>query len=100
MTKPAFTSKPIVVTVDGTDFTFTPSVMDANNHTNEVTQTNKVAPAYQYLMRSVDPKQKEALKGYLDAVPGLVMELWATVAEAAKGGIVITLKNSESVLIA
>ena len=100
MTKPAFTSKPIVVTVGNTDFTFTPSVMDANNHTNELTQTNKVTPAYSYLMRCVDPKQKDELKTYLDSVPGLIMELWATVANAAKGGIVITLKNSESVLIA
>ncbi|ARC92812.1 hypothetical protein B6A42_13105 [Vibrio coralliilyticus] len=91
--KPAFTLKPVVVTVGTTDFTFTPSVTDANNYSNEVMPHDKVVPARTYLTRSVDSKQRDELKGYLDTVPHLTMELYQKVSEAAKGGITITLKN-------
>ncbi len=93
MSNPAFTAKPVVVTIHTTDFTFTPSVTDANNYSNEVMPDDKVVPAYKYLTRSVDSKQKDELKGYLDTVPHLVMDLYHKVSEAAKGGITITLKN-------
>ncbi|MGD8230723.1 putative phage tail assembly chaperone [Vibrio sp. TRT 1302] len=91
--QPTFALKPVVVTVGETDFTFTPTVADANNYSNEVMPSNKVVPAYHYLIRSVEPKQKDELKAYLDAVPGLTMQLFATVSDAAKGGITIALKN-------
>ncbi|MGF1876663.1 putative phage tail assembly chaperone [Photobacterium frigidiphilum] len=93
MTKVALTTKPVVVTVAGTDFTFTPTVQDANNHTNDLMPNNKVAPAYTYLTRTVQADQKEALIGLIDTVPGLTIELFATVSIASKGGIEITLKK-------
>ncbi len=93
MTKPAFTSKPVEVTLGDQDFEFTPTVQDANNYTNEMLPNNKVAPAHTYLTRTVKPEQKEALIELLDNVPGLTMELFATVNAASKGGIVITLKK-------
>ncbi len=93
MSKPAFTAKPVVLTVGTKDFTFTPSVMDANNYINELKPDSKVVPAFNYLTRSVDPKQKDELKELLNTVPGLTMELYQVVSENAKGGITITLKN-------
>ncbi|NOI15776.1 putative phage tail assembly chaperone [Vibrio hepatarius] len=93
MSNPAFTAKPVVLTVGIKDFTFTPSVMDANNYINELKPDSKVVPAYNYLTRSVDPKQKDELKELLNTVPGLTMELYQVVSENAKGGITITLKN-------
>lgn len=93
MTKPTFTSKPVVVVIDGTDFEFTPTVQDANNHTNDMMPNNKVAPAYTYLTRTVKPEQKDALMALLDNVPGLTIELFATVSNASKGGIEISLKK-------
>ena len=93
MNKPAFTSKPVEVTIADTDFKFTPTVQDANNYTNDMMPNNKVAPAYAYLTRTVEAKQKEALTELLDTVPGLTIELYATVSNASKGGIEISLKK-------
>ncbi len=92
-TKPAFTTKPVIVCVGGTDFKFTPTVTDANNYTNGVSLDNKVEPARTYLERTVDKEQKDALVELLNVVPGLAVELHQTVHEASKGGIKITLKN-------
>lgn len=92
-TKPAFTTKPVVVAINGTDFTFAPTVADANNYTNGVAMDNKVEPARTYLERTVDKEQKEQLVELMNTVPGLVIELFTTVHEASKGGIKITLKN-------
>lgn len=85
--------KAVILTIDETDFEFTPTVNDHNNYTNELMADNKVAPAYTFLTRTVKSEQKEALKELLDTVPGLVMELFIEVSKAAKGGIKVTLKN-------
>ncbi|WP_295894131.1 putative phage tail assembly chaperone [uncultured Vibrio sp.] len=90
---PLFTAKPVVAAIAGIDFTFTPSVMEANNYINEMTLTDKIVPAYNYLTRSVKTEQKDQLKELLDNVPGLVQELYQTVSSASKGDIKITLKN-------
>ncbi|MBY8231802.1 putative phage tail assembly chaperone [Vibrio fluvialis] len=92
-TKPVFAVKPVTVAIAGTDFTFTPTVTDANNYTNGVSLDNKVEPARTYLERTVDQQQKESLVELMNTVPGLAIELFGTVYEASKGGITITLKN-------
>ncbi|MBY7903024.1 putative phage tail assembly chaperone [Vibrio fluvialis] len=92
-TKPVFAVKPVNVAIAGTDFTFTPTVTDANNYTNGVSLDNKVEPARTYLERTVDKEQKAALVELMNTVPGLAVELHQTVHEASKGGIKITLKN-------
>jgi len=96
MTKPIFTSKPVVISIADSDFTFTPSVADANNYTNSVSLESKVEPARTYLERSVDSEKKSDLVELMDLVPGLVMDVFSTVHEAAKGGVKVTLKNSMS----
>lgn len=92
-TKPAFTNKPVIVGIAGTDFKFTPTVTDANNYVNGMSLDNKVEPARTYLERTVDKDQKEALVELLNTVPGLVTELHQMVHNQSKGGITITLKN-------
>ncbi len=92
-TKPAFTTKPVIVGIAGTDFKFTPTVTDANNYINSITQDSKVEPARTYLERTVDKDQKEALVELMNTVPGLVIELHQMVHSQSKGGITITLKN-------
>ncbi len=91
--KTAFTTKPVVVAIAGTDFKFTPTVTDANNYVNGMSLDNKVEPARTYLERTVSKDQKEALVELLNNVPGLVTELHQMVHSASKGGISITLKN-------
>lgn len=92
-TKPAFATKPVVVTVGDIDFKFTPTVADANNYMNSMMPDNKVEPARTYLERTVDKDQKEALIELMNTVPGLTIDLHAKVHNASKGGITITLKN-------
>lgn len=93
MSKPTFAKKPVVVELDGNEFTFNPTVADANNYINELTVDNKVIPAMNYLKRTVEPDQKELLTEYINQVPGLAMELYAKVSTEARGDIKITLKN-------
>ncbi|WP_417585368.1 putative phage tail assembly chaperone [Nitrincola sp.] len=92
-TKPAFTNKPVELTIAGIDFKFTPTVADANNYMNGMSLDNKVEPARTYLERTVDKDQKDALVELLNTVPGLVTELHQIVHNKSKGGITITLKN-------
>ena len=51
----------IILTIGETDFKFTPSVADHNNYTNELMPDNKIAPAHQFLTRTVLPEQQADL---------------------------------------
>ncbi|MDC0611892.1 putative phage tail assembly chaperone [Vibrio sp.] len=93
MTKAAFTSKPVVVSIGETDFSFTPTVNDYNNYTNDLMPDNKIEPARTYLIRTVEPEQKQALNELMNTVPGLIMDVFGEVTKASKGGIKVTLKN-------
>ena len=86
-------AKKISLTIGTTDFTFSPTVVDHNNYTNALMPDDKIAPAHQYLTRTVEPEQKEDLVELLDTVPGLVMEVFMEVSKASKGGVKVTLKN-------
>ncbi len=84
----------IILCIGETEFTFTPTVSDHNNYTNDLMPDNKVAPSHTFLTRTVEPEQKAALIELLDTVPGLVMDLFMEVSKASRGGVKITLKNS------
>jgi hypothetical protein len=86
-------TKKIVLTIGATDFTFTPTVADHNNYTNALMPDNKIAPAHQFLTRTVESTQKAELVELLDTVPGLVMDVFMEVSKASKGGVKVTLKN-------
>jgi hypothetical protein len=87
----------IILSIGETDFTFSPTVNDHNNYTNELMPDNKIAPAHQFLTRTVEPSQKDELVELLDSVPGLVMDAFMEVTKASKGGLKVTLKNSTGV---
>ena len=87
----------IILSIGETEFTFSPTVADHNNYTNELMPDNKIAPAHQFLTRTVEPGQKEALTELLNKVPGLVMDVFMEVNKASKGGVKVTLKNSVGV---
>jgi len=86
-------TKKIVLTIGETEFTFTPTVADHNNYTNALMPDDKIAPAHQFLTRTVEPEQKADLIELLDTVPGLVMDVFMEVNKASKGGVKVTLKN-------
>lgn len=83
----------VILSIGETDFTFSPTVADHNNYTNELMPDNKIAPAHQFLTRTVEPEQKEELTELLNTVPGLVMEVFMEVNKASKGGVKVVLKN-------
>lgn len=85
--------KTVVLTVGGNDFSFTATPQDMNNYINELMPSNKVAPARQFLMRTVESEQKDDLKNLLDESFGLEVELHSKVSEQLKGGIEISVKN-------
>lgn len=91
--KKSLLAKAITLTIGETDFTFSPTVADHNNYTNDLMPDNKIAPAHTFLSRTVAPEQKEALVELLDTVPGLVMEVFMEINKASRGGLKVTLKN-------
>ncbi|MBB1272526.1 putative phage tail assembly chaperone [Psychromonas sp. SR45-3] len=91
--KKSAVAKAIVLTIGATDFTFSPTVADHNNYTNDLMPDNKIAPAHTFLSRTVAPEQKEALVELLDTVPGLVMEVFMEINKASRGGLKVALKN-------
>ena len=91
--KKSAVAKAIVLTIGATDFTFSPTVADHNNYTNDLMPDNKIAPAHTFLSRTVAPEQKEELVELLDTVPGLVMEVFMEINKASRGGLKVALKN-------
>lgn len=91
--KKSAVAKSIVLTIGATDFTFSPTVADHNNYTNDLMPDNKIAPAHTFLSRTVAPEQKEELVELLDTVPGLVMEVFMEINKASRGGLKVALKN-------
>lgn len=85
--------KTVVLIVGGTEFSFSAEPQDLNNYINELMPNNKVAPARQFLMRTIESEQKDALKKLLDEGFGLEVELHSKVTEQLKGGLEISVKN-------
>ena len=69
--------KGITVTVNETELHFTVTLADYNN---ELTPNNKVAPARNFLMRTVDAQCKEALREMVD-LPGVGVQVAAALIE-------------------
>ena len=64
----------IELTVSGVDLAFAPTATDYNNMINSMQPDNKVAPAQQFLARTVLPAHADALKEVLKR-PGAVLQL-------------------------
>lgn len=70
----------IPVNVKGRQFEFEVSVPVYNKYINEMQPNNKVAPAQNFLMRSVKAEQKEELKDILE-LPGAPLQIAAAIIE-------------------
>ncbi|MHC5175229.1 putative phage tail assembly chaperone [Serratia rhizosphaerae] len=85
-------NKSIVLVIAGTEVTFSPDAATYNKYINEMTMTNKVAPAHNFLMRTVDAKSKEALENILKQ-PGAVLQIVGKVLEEYTPELEIIVKN-------
>jgi hypothetical protein len=86
--------------IGGEEVRFKNSTTDFNQYINEQMPTNKVAPAFNFLMRIVVDADKEKFKKLVmkDNLPNgaIVMQLAGHLAEAHGAGIEITIKKSDS----
>lgn len=84
--------KEIKLTVAGKDITFAPNVTAYNKYINEITISNKVAPAHNFLVRIVTPETKEALEEILK-LPGAALQVVSKVMDEYTPELEITVKN-------
>ena len=87
----------LVADIAGTDFSFTVKRDDYNKYINSVTQNNKVAPSHNFLMTTVDEKQKASLKQLLASTPGAEVQIASAVLEEYTPDLAIVVKKSSSV---
>ncbi|AMO56555.1 hypothetical protein GZ77_03895 [Endozoicomonas montiporae] len=66
--------KKINVTVNGNELTFNVTTEDYNKYVNELMPDNKIGPAKNFLVRTVDEASKKHVTELL-ALPGVEMQL-------------------------
>jgi hypothetical protein len=85
--------KTIILTVVGTDFSFNVTTTEYNGYMNEIMPDNKVAPAHNLLIRTVDAKQKDELKKLLDETPGATLQMAGMINQEFAPAIEISVKK-------
>ena len=68
------------LTIFGKKFTFNLTSELYNSSIDETTPGNRVAPAHNLCMRSVDEKDKDELRKILD-LPGAAIQIWTKITE-------------------
>lgn len=72
--------KKISLTVNDQPLNFTVTLADYNKYINEMTLINKIAPARNFLMRTVDADSKDALREVVD-LPGFGVQIASSILE-------------------
>lgn len=84
--------KNIDMNIAGKDVSFAPNVTAYNKYINDITISNKIAPAHNFLMRIVTPETKEALEEILKR-PGAALQIVSKVMDEYTPELEITVKN-------
>jgi len=94
------TAPTTTVSIGGEELNFNVSTADFNQYINEQMPNNKVAPAYNFLQRTVAKDDKEKFKQLIlkDGVPNgaIVMQVAGLLALDGGADIEITIKKSQS----
>lgn len=85
-------AKSIVLHIAGVDITFKPDMATYNKYINEVAMNNKVAPAHNFLVRTVEADSKEALLKFME-IPGATLQIVGKLLEEYTPELEITVKN-------
>ncbi|QYK02447.1 putative phage tail assembly chaperone [Shewanella psychrotolerans] len=85
--------KNIALLIAGTSIGFTMTTEDYNGYLNEIMPDNKVAPAHNLVMRTVEADSKEALRGILDTSPGASMQIAGLLTQEFAPSIEISVKK-------
>ena len=90
-------SQQTTVVINDKEISFSIGVEDYNRYLNEQMPNDKVAPAYNFLIRTVDEKQKEELKKLImvDGKPNglVVVQVAGSLAADFAGGVQISIKK-------
>lgn len=81
----------------GKEFKFTVNRDSYNKYVNAISQKEKVAPSHNFLMMTVDEKQKADLREVLAQNPGAEVEIAGGIYEAYTPDIGLVVKKSSSV---
>lgn len=81
--------KKISLTVNEQPLNFTVTLADYNKYINEMTLFNKIAPARNFLMRTVDADSKDALREVVD-LPGVGVQIASSILEEYTPDVQIT----------
>ncbi|MGV6475019.1 putative phage tail assembly chaperone [Azotobacter vinelandii] len=82
----------IVLTIGTADFAFALSAQDVTKYFNAMTPTNKVSPAHNLLVTTVQADQKDALRGLLGN-PVLTMQIAGALLEEYSPDVEVTVKK-------
>lgn len=83
----------ITLTINGTDITFKPNKLAYNSYINDITMTDKIAPATNFLRRIVLPEDKEKLNEILDNHAGAALQIVEKVIKQFAPDLEIEIKN-------
>ena len=85
--------KKITVETPKGDFSFNVSLAAHDKYVNELTMTNKIKPATNFLMNTVEDKQRKDLKEVFQSVPGSALNLCSAVIEEYQPDFDLTVKK-------
>ncbi|UUA73101.1 putative phage tail assembly chaperone [Cellvibrio sp. QJXJ] len=86
------------LTVKDIDLEFDIGRDDYNKYVNSVTQNSKVAPSHNFLMTTVNEKQRAELREFLKNTPGAEVQLAGALLEEYTPDLGIVVKKSSSAL--
>ncbi|OCG79395.1 putative phage tail assembly chaperone [Gilliamella sp. Occ4-3] len=83
----------ITLTINGTDITFEPTKLAYNTYINDITMNDKIAPATNFLRRTVLAEDKEKLNEILENHVGAALQIIEKVIKQYAPDLVIEVKN-------
>ena len=83
----------IKLSINGTDVTFKPNKLAYNSYINDITMTDKIAPATNFLRRIVLPEDKEKLNEILDNYAGAALQIVEKIIKQFAPDLEIEIKN-------
>lgn len=83
----------IKLSINGIDVAFKPNKLAYNSYINDITMTDKIAPATNFLRRIVLPEDKEKLNEILDNHAGAALQIVEKIIKQFAPDLEIEIKN-------
>lgn len=83
----------ITLVINGIEITFEPTKLAYNSYINDITMNDKIAPAVNFLRRTVLAEDKEKLNEILENYPGASLQIIEKVVKQYAPDLEIEIKN-------